>query len=66
MYYIKIKTRYNEIKLILDDDQFYDERLQQLLQQEYVDQVYLRWINEKEYQKNYTKVRRLQNDKTRK
>lgn len=61
MYYMKIRTRYNEIKLILEDDDFYNENLQQLLQQEYVDQVYLRWVSEKEYNKNpqYTKVKRL-------
>lgn len=69
MYYLKIKTRFNEIKLILEDDQFYDENLQNLLQQEYVKEVYLRWITEKEYQRNseYNKVRKLEkNDKNRK
>ena len=62
MYYIKILTRFNEIKLILDNDQFYDERLQQLLQQEYVQGVYLRWISELEYQQNtkYNKIRKLE------
>lgn len=69
MYYIRIRTRFNEIKLILDDDQFYDENLQNLLHQEYVNEVYLRWISEKEYltNSNYNKVRRLErkNDKNR-
>jgi len=65
MYYIVIKTKYNEIKLILDDDQFYDERLQQLLHQEYVQEVYLRWIDKNEYQRNpqYNKVRKLERKK---
>ena len=59
MYYMRILTKYNEIKLILDDDQFYDERLQQLLQQEYVQGVYLRWVSEKEYNKNYSHIMKL-------
>ena len=65
MYYIIIKTKYNEIKLILDDDQFYDERLQNLIQQEYVQQVYLRWIDANEYHKNpeYNKIRKLERKK---
>lgn len=59
MYYIKIKTKFNEIKLIIDD--FYDERIQQLIQQSYVEGVYLRWIDELEYQSNpeYNKIKRL-------
>ena len=62
MYYMVIKTKYNEIKLILEDGTFYDEELQNLLQQEYIREVYLRWINEKEYKKNseYNKVRKLE------
>ena len=59
MYYLKIKTKFNLIKIIVDD--FYDERVQQLIQQEYVQGVYLRWINEKEFETNYEyqKVKRL-------
>ena len=59
MYYIKIKTRFNEIKLIIDD--FYDERIQSLIQQPYVQGVYLRWIDELEYKRNpeYNKIKRL-------
>lgn len=59
MYYIKIKTKFNEIKLIIDD--FYDERIQSLIQQSYVQGVYLRWIDELEYKTNpeYSKVKRL-------
>ena len=65
MYYIKIKTRFNEIKLILEDNDFYDEDLQHLLHQPYVQEVYLRWIDEKEYQENskYNKIRRLERRK---
>lgn len=62
MYYMVIKTKYNEIKLILEDGTFYDEELQNLLQQEYIREVYLRWIDEKEYKRNseYNKVRKLE------
>lgn len=66
MYYMVIKTKYNEIKLILEDETFYDKDLQNLLQQEYVREVYLRWIDEKEYQRNpeYKKVRKLERKKS--
>ena len=62
MYYIRILTKYNEIKLILEDKMFYDEDLQNLLMQPYVSEVYLRWIDEKEYKRNpeYNKVRKLE------
>jgi len=68
MYYMVIKTKYNEIKLILEDGTFYDDDLQNLLQQEYIREVYLRWIDKKEYQRNpeYNKVKKLerkQNDR---
>lgn len=60
MYYIKIETKYNEIKLVTDD--FYDENIQQLIRQPYVQGVYLRWIDELEYQSNpeYNKIKRLE------
>lgn len=62
MYYMRILTKYNEIKLIFEDGTFYDEELQNLLQQEYIREVYLRWIDEKEYKRNseYNKVRKLE------
>ena len=65
MYYMKITTKFNEIKLILEDNDFYDENLQHLLHQEYVSEVYLRWIDEKEYKRNneYNKVRKLERKK---
>lgn len=65
MYYMRILTKYNEIKLILEDGTFYDEDLQNLLQQEYIKEVYLRWIDEKEYQKNseYNTTKRLERKK---
>lgn len=65
MYYMIIKTKYNEIKLILEDTDFYDENLQHLLRQSYVSGVYLRWIDEQEYQRNseYNKVRKLERKK---
>ena len=65
MYYMKITTRFNEIKLILDKETFCDEDLQNLLQQEYINEVYLKWIDEKEYQRNseYNKIRKLERKK---
>ena len=65
MYYIKVRTKYNEIKLILEDEDFYNENFQQLIQQEYVQQVYLRWIDEKEYLSNeeYRNIFRLEKKK---
>ena len=65
MYYMRILTKYNEIKLILEDGTFYDEELQNLLQQEYIREVYLRWIDEKEYERNseYNTVKRLERKK---
>lgn len=59
MYYLKIKTKFNLIELAVDD--FYDEGVQQLIQQPYVQGVYLRWISEKEYEENheYQKAKRL-------
>lgn len=65
MYFIKIVTKFNEIKLILENNDFYNENLQNFLQQEYVQQVYLRWISEKEYKNNseYSKIRKLERKK---
>lgn len=62
MYYLKIKTKYNLIELIIDD--FYDERIQSLIQQSYVEGVYLRWIDKLEYKTNpeYSKVKRLKKE----
>ena len=59
MYYLKIKTKYNLIKVVTDD--FYDENIQQLIRQPYVQGVFLRYIDEKEYETNqeYNKVKRL-------
>lgn len=66
MYYMRILTKYNEIKLMLEDNDFYNENLQQLLQQEYINEVYLRWVSEKEYNKNpqYNKVKKLERKKS--
>ncbi len=62
MYYLKIETKYNEIKLVTDD--FYDENIQQLIRQPYVQGVFLRYIDEKEYETNqeYNKVKRLKKE----
>ncbi len=63
MYYLKIKTKFNLVELAVDD--FYDENVQLLIQQPYVQGVYLRWIDEKEYQTNpeYCKAKRLEKKK---
>lgn len=65
MYYIRILTNYNEIKLILNEKDFYDDDFQNLLHQNYVREVYLRWIDEKEYKRNseYNKIRKLERKK---
>ena len=62
MYYIKILTKYNEIELVLEQDMFYDDNFQQLLQQPYVSGVYLRWIDENEYEHNvqYSKIKKME------
>ena len=62
MYYLKIETKYNEIKL--ENDDFYDENIQQLIRQPYVQGVFLRYIDEKEYETNqeYNKVKRLKKE----
>ena len=62
MYYLKIKTKFNLIEIIVDD--FYEESVQQLIQQPYVQGVYLRWISENEYEMNheYQKAKRLRKE----
>lgn len=59
MYYIVVKTKYNEIKLLLED--FYDESFQQLIRQPYVMGVYLKCVEEKELESNpqYANVYRV-------
>lgn len=65
MYYIVVKTKYNEIKLILED--FYDESFQQLIQQPYVQGIYLRYIHENELETNpeYASIYRVNKKKSR-
>ena len=62
---MQIKTRYNLIKLVLEDDDFYDENLQHLLHQPYVNEVYLRWISENEYKETpeFYKAKKLERKK---
>lgn len=65
MYYIVVKTKYNEIKMLLED--FYDESFQQLIRQPYVCGVYLQCVDEKDIENNpqyanVYKVKRKDND----
>ena len=60
MYYLKIKTKFNEIELLVDD--YYDEEVQQIITQPYVEAVYLRCIDE-EQEENYSKVKKLNKQK---
>lgn len=65
MYYVVVKTKYNEIKVIIED--FYDESFQQLIQQPYVEGVYLRWINPNELTNpEYNSVYKVERKKTKK
>lgn len=56
MYYLKIKTKFNELELIVDD--YHDEEVQEILNQPYIEDVYLCSINE-DKKENYSKVKKL-------
>ena len=60
MYYLKIKTKFNLIELIVDD--YHDEEVQQIINQPYVEDVYLRCIDE-EKEESYSKVKKLRKQK---
>lgn len=60
MYYLKIKTKFNEIELLVDD--YYDEEVQQIITQPYVEAVYLCCIDE-EQEETYSKVKKLNKQK---
>ena len=56
MYYLKIKTKFNELELIVDD--YHAEEVQEILNQPYIEDVYLCSINE-DKKENYSKVKKL-------
>ena len=56
MYYLKIKTKFNELELIVDD--YHDEEVQEILNQPYIEDVYLCNIDE-DKKENYSKVKKL-------
>lgn len=56
MYYLKIKTKFNELELIVDD--YHDEEVQEIFNQPYIEDVYLCNISE-DKKENYSKVKKL-------
>ena len=56
MYYLKIKTKFNNLELIVDD--YHDEEVQDILNQPYIEDVYLCNID-KDKRENYSKVKKL-------
>lgn len=56
MYYLKIKTKFNKLELIIDD--YHDEEVQEILNQPYIEDVYLCNIDE-DKKENYSKVKKL-------
>lgn len=56
MYYLKIKTKFNNLELIVDN--YHDEEVQEILNQPYIEDVYLCNIYEDKME-NYSKVKKL-------
>ena len=56
MYYLKIKTKFNNLELIVDN--YHDEEVQEILNQPYIEAVYLCNIYEDKME-NYSKVKKL-------
>ena len=56
MYYLKIKTKFNNLELIVDN--YHDEEVQDILNQPYIENVYLCNIDE-DKRENYSKVKKL-------
>ena len=56
MYQLKIKTKFNNLELIVDD--YHDEEVQDILNQPYIEDVYLCNIDE-DKRENYSKVKKL-------
>ena len=56
MYYLKIKTKFNNLELIVDN--YHDEEVQEIFNQPYIEDVYLCNIDE-DKKENYSKVKKL-------
>lgn len=56
MYYLKIKTKFNNLELIVDD--YHNEEVQEIFNQPYIEDVYLCNIDE-DKKENYSKVKKL-------
>ena len=61
MYKIKIKTTHNIIELIVDD--YFSEDVQEIINQPYVEEVYLRCIDYENIE-DYKDVKRLVKEKS--
>ena len=61
MYKIKIKTTHNVIELIIDD--YFSEEIQEIINQPYVEEVYLRCIDYENID-DYKDVKRLVKEKS--
>lgn len=60
MYKIKIKTTHNVIELLVDD--YFSEEVQEIINQPYVEEVYLRCIDYED-KNDYKDVKRLVKEK---
>ena len=60
MHYIKIKTEHNTIELIVDN--YFDKDVQKIINQPYVNEVYLRCIDYED-KKDYNSIKRLVKEK---
>ena len=60
MYKIKIKTTHNVIELIVDD--YFSEEVQEIINQPYVEEVYLRCIDYED-KNDYKDVKKLVKEK---
>lgn len=56
MHYIKINTMHNTIELIVDD--YFSQEVQQIINQPYVREIYLRCIDYEDIN-NYKNIKRL-------
>lgn len=56
MHWLRIKTKHNIIELVVDD--YFSEKVQEIINQPYVEEVYLRCIDY-ENKKDYNNVKRL-------
>ena len=63
MHWIKVKTKYNTVEMIVDD--YFSEEVQEIINQPYVEEVYLRCIDYENIN-DYKKVKKMvrKNDKS--